>query len=569
MQLNALQWIRIAIPLLLTLATDAVVAQQTPPNVGDAVRQAQPPTQPKPPTPVLPALGGSGQPIEPPMTALPTGPKLAVTSIEVIGNRVISTSTLAALLTDGAGKDLSLADLDSLAQRITKYYRAHGYFVARAYVPAQEITGGVVKIRVVEGNYGQFHLKNHSLVRDSLVQAMLDNVKTADIVSVDTLERAMLIINDTPGVQVTRADVAPGDKVGTSDFAIETDANPRYAGYVIADNYGSAYTGKGRLSFNVDANSPTGSGDRLSLSGLTTEHGDLLSGRLGYSAPLTANGLRGELAVSQTAYRLADAFAALDATGHATAVDAIVGYPIRRTQAQTLAVSTDVAFKNLIDNIGATGTRIPRTTVAATAQIAFRDERALLGLSGLTQANGAITVGHLKFKDTESQALDAAGADTAGTYSKLVVNLNRISLLPNRFSVNAAVSGQYALDHKTLDGTERMSVSGANAVAAYPPSELIGDRALLAHLDLDRAFTLTAAVQSDALIFIDYGKAWQNFAPTGFAAPRHICAAGVGFNVSAHGFVLHARLAHRLAAAAPQSEPFPRNKLLIQGGWVF
>ena len=39
------------------------------------------------------------------------------------------------------------------------YYRAHGYFVARAYLPAQDITGGEVEIAVLEGRIGTVTVK--------------------------------------------------------------------------------------------------------------------------------------------------------------------------------------------------------------------------------------------------------------------------------------------------------------------------------------------------------------------------------------------------------------------------
>jgi hypothetical protein len=93
---------------------------------------------------------------------------------------------------------------------------------------------------------------------------------------------------------------------------------------------------------------------------------------------------------------LTDAYAALDATGHATGIDAILIYPIRRIEAQTLNASLDIAYKNLIDDIGATDTRTPRDTVAATAALNLRDNGALMGAEGRTQATGAVTVGHLR-----------------------------------------------------------------------------------------------------------------------------------------------------------------------------
>jgi len=196
----------VATAVALLVGVSATVAQ-TVPNAGDALRQAQPPVLPAAPAAALPQVGGST--IEAPMTVLPSGPKVDVKSIEVIGNRVIDTATLAALVADGAGKTLSLPELEALAQRITRYYRANGYFVARAYIPAQEVSSGAIKIRVVEGNYGKFILKNESLVRNDIVQAMLDDVLSQDIVSLETLERVMHHISEGHLHTVTVVDEMP------------------------------------------------------------------------------------------------------------------------------------------------------------------------------------------------------------------------------------------------------------------------------------------------------------------------------------------------------------------------
>lgn len=557
----------LAVAVSLALAATAAAAQ-TVPNIGDALHQVQPPEVPAPRAPAVPQIGGAQQPIEPPMTALPGGPKVEVKAIEVIGNRVIGTASLAALVADGAGKALTLAELEELAQRITKHYRASGYFVARAYIPAQDVTTGTVKIRVVEGNYGRFHLKNKSLVRDEIVQGMLDDIKDRDIVSLDTLERAMLIINDTPGVQVTRADVMPGEKVGTSDFAVDTVATAARNGYVMLDNYGSVYTGKNRLSFNYDSNSPTGSGDRLSVSGLTTSGASLLNGRLGYSTSLAPNGLRGEVALSQTNYQLGSTYAALDAVGTAKSLDATLTYPVRRIRAQTVEASFALGYKDLLDEIRSAGTRTPKTLSSASAGLTVRDERTLLGFDGLTQANVTLTFGSLDIKDSAAKALDAAGPQTNGQYGKLALNLSRTSLLPHGLTLNTAIKAQTAFNSKNLDGSERMSVSGSGAVMAYPSGELIGDKAVFVHAELSRPLPAQGDLQSGWALFANYGEAssWQ--AGSG-RAQRHIADAGIGLNASYHGLLLRAHLAHRMDPASPVSEPESRNKLLLQAGWAF
>jgi hemolysin activation/secretion protein len=502
------------------------------------------------------------------MSALPSGPRVDVRKIDVVGNRVIDTGTLQSLVADGTGKSLTLPEIEALALRITRHYRVKGYFVARAYIPAQDVTEGVVKIRVVEGNYGQFHLKNQSLVRDATVQGMLDDVKGADIVSLDTLERAMLIINDTPGVQVTRADVMPGDKVGTSDFAVDTKAKARYDGFVMLDNYGSIYTGKNRLSFNADVNSPTGSGDRLSVSGMDTDGGGLINGRLGYSLPLAPNGLRGEAAISETKYQLGSTYAPLDATGTAKGVDVTLSYPVRRIRAQTIEVDLNLAHKNLEDKTQSTGTVIPKTTNAVTAGVSLREDDTVAGSAGATQVSLSLSVGHLNISDAIARANDAAGAQLQGNYNKLVADLSRASALPHEFVLTTVLKAQHTLGSKNLDGSERMAVSGSSAVMAYPSGELIGSDAYLAHVDISRPLPPLRALHSNWLLFGDWGSAKAaNPLPTDVS--RHISDLGLGWNASYGGALIRAAVAHRLDTAPAVSEPFPRNKVLVQAGWTF
>ena len=179
-----------------------------------------------------------------------------------------------------AGKSYTLGELEKITSLITKAYREEGYFVARAYIPKQSMSDGMLEIAIIEGNYGKFKLTNNSLVNNERVQGMLDDVKGDNIVSSNTLERAMLLINDTPGVKVTGADVMPGEKVGTSDFAITTEATNPYSGYILGDNYGSKYTGRYRVNLGLSALSPLGYGDKLSLNGVVSTTSDLKNGKI-------------------------------------------------------------------------------------------------------------------------------------------------------------------------------------------------------------------------------------------------------------------------------------------------
>ncbi|MCE2781821.1 ShlB/FhaC/HecB family hemolysin secretion/activation protein [Limnohabitans sp.] len=557
-----------ALSLLLSVSAQA----QTVPNIGDALRQVPSvPTQNKSAA-ALPKVGGI--PFEPPMVRLPSaGPTVQVKRFEFVGNREVSTDALLAQVAQDVGKPYTLTELEALATKLTRYYRVKGYFVARVYIPAQEVVDGVVKLRAVEGNYGKFTLDNKSLVRNDIVQGMLDDVKKYDIVSLDTLERAMLIINDTPGSQVVRADVMPGVEVGTSDFAVGTIADPRYEGFVLVDNHGTRATGKNRTSFNWDWNSPTARGDRLGVSGLASENSGLLNGRVAYSTNLTPSGWRGEVAIGRTQYEVSPSIFSADpapsVTGTADTYALSLSYPIRRIRSQTIELELGYAHKRLEDVVDSgPDARLvtPKRSDVISAAINLRDEGYFWGFDGLTQANVGLTAGQLRVIGdalTTDQAVN--GPRTHGRFDKFNASLSRVSLLPNLFSLTGILKIQRSLG-QNLDGTERMGVAGVGGVMAYPSAELSGSNASLARLELARPLPVFEQVVSQWSIFANWGKA-QELKSDGH---RSLNDVGIGWTARhSSGVLVKTYLAHRLDAMPAQSETTPRNKLWIQAGYVF
>ena len=555
----------------LSLLSASLAKAQTP-NIGDALRQVPAaPTQLRS-APELPAVGASQ--FEPPMTKLPAaGPSITVQRIEFVGNREVNTAALQGQVAQDLNKAYTLAELENLASKLTRYYRSLGYFVARVYIPEQKVSEGVITLRAVEGRYGKFILDNKSLVRDPIVQGMLDDVKKYDIVSLDTLERAMLIINDTPGSKVVRADVMPGDAVGTSDFAVGTMADPKHEGFFLLDNHGTKATGKSRASFNWDWNSPTGSGDRLSVSGLMSERQGLLNGRLGYSTSLAPSGWRGEMAVGQTKYEVASGFFRTATpprvTGTADTLELGVTYPVRRIRAQTIEAALTYAHKQLEDVVDSgPGARLvtPKRSNAVTAGLNIRDEGFLAGWDGQTQANFSLTAGELGIKGEALQTDQAAaGPRTHGNFAKVNVSLSRVSLLPEQFSLTGALKVQETLG-KNLDFTERMGLAGVGGVMAYPSAELSGTNARFVRVELARPLPQWEGLSSQWSVFTNWGQAQ----PTKQEAWRTLRDVGLGWTARhGNGVLLKAYLAHRLDRLPAQSEPTPRNKLWIQAGYIF
>ena len=550
------------LPAVAVFTGDAM-AQAQPPGIGEALRQLPPPPATRP-EPALPKLGTAAAE---PVLQRRAGAQIAVKKVVVEGNAAIDSSQLQALVRDGEGRSLTLADIDALARKITQHYRSQGYFVARAYLPAQEVKDGIVTIRVVEGRYGKFVLQNNSLVRDKTLLGLLDNAGQAGVVSVRTLERAMLNINDTPGVVITRADVMPGEQVGSSDFVVTTVAGPRANGYAVADNYGSEYTGKNRVAGGVDINSPFGVGDKLSASGLLSEGSYLKNYRLAYSSLLADNGLRGEVAVSRTDYQLVGTYAALDAVGTAESVEATLSYPFIRTQAYTLEGSLNAAHRKLRDELRSTDTTTPKDADVVTASLASRSEDALWGMPARTTSQVAITFGHLDIREAGARAQDALGPDTQGRYAKLNLSVSRSTQLHRNWTLVTGLRLQHALLGKNLDGSEDMSISGTSGVKAYPSGELAAENAALLDVAVEYAVPLTGPVRVKLTVFADAGRAgMQN--PVANAASRTLSDVGIGASLGYSRYFATLQIARR-TSGAPTSESTPENRALLQVGTSF
>ena len=114
-----------------------------------------------------------------PSSAVKTdGPTLQVSSFLLSGNTAIADHELLALLVNLQGREVSLGELQVGANRITRLYRERGYPLARAYLPAQEIDAGIVKIAVLEGQYGEVRVLNNTRLRPSAL-ASLQTLKPA------------------------------------------------------------------------------------------------------------------------------------------------------------------------------------------------------------------------------------------------------------------------------------------------------------------------------------------------------------------------------------------------------
>ncbi|QLF93182.1 ShlB/FhaC/HecB family hemolysin secretion/activation protein [Pseudomonas sp. ABC1] len=473
------------------------------------------------------------------------GPSLQVNSFTLQGNSVIASDALLSLLGDLQGRTVSLGELQAGANRITRAYRELGYPLARAYIPAQEIDGGVVQIAVMEGRYGEVGLNNTSRVSGAAL-APLAALKPGDAVRAESLERSLLLLSDTPGVEV-KSTLKPGASVGATDLLVDVQPGPLLSGSVDADNYGNRFTGEYRLGGTLNLNSPLGLGDRLSVRAMGSDE-DQQYGRIAYQLPIGPWATQLGVAYSDMDYELAKDFDDLKAHGNARITSLFASQPLLRSRDFSLYAQLQFDDKRLKDDIDLFTSKSDKRSRVVIATLNGNSRDNLFG-GGVNSFALAWSQGSLNIDGALNQTIDKQTAGTQGRFHKINPSLVRLQRLSERFSLYGQLQGQWA--DGNLDSSEKISLGGAYGVRAYPQGEASGDQGWLANLEL--RYALTDAWQLST--FADHGEVRLN-KDTWSTGENHrsLSAAGVGARWAAYGWQVNAVAAWKLGNDDPQSD---------------
>ena len=521
---------------IFTLGVTGAFAQVAPPDAGSLLTIPVAPPAPPAKSPTLEVQ----QEVRPALVA-PGGVKVKALSFKISGNTAFPEATLVALLNDLVGKELDLSGLDQAAGIISQYYRQQGYFVARAYLPAQEIASGNLEIAVIEGRLGAIKFNRGAGVRlsDARAQELLSGAASVGApIKEQNLERGLMLLSDLPGVEV-KSTLIPGATPGTSDLVVETTEGGLLSGSVDADNYGNKYTGSLRVGATANLNDPLGIGDQLVVRALTTGSG-MKYGRLAYSAPVGDIGTRLGVAFSKMNYRLGGDFAALNASGKSSVTSIYAVQPFIRSRNNNLYGTVSYDSKRLSDdqnNVNVTDKKIGVLSLGVSGDMRDAMGGGGLNAGSLTFTRGSLNVGG----NVNFAANDALTAKTNGTYSKLSYSASRLQRIDDSWSFYAGFSGQSA--NKNLDSSEKF-VLGGLGVRAYPQGEAAGDSGVL--LNLEARYTVPGFDFGNLQVlgFIDTGSVtlhkttWTGWQPIGvpnFPNSYSLSGAGVGMNLYRDG----------------------------------
>lgn len=418
---------------------------------------------PPPPT-VQPQKADNAAPAHTPAS----GPTVVVKAFQFEGHHMLSTEALNASVTGFVGRPLGFEELQAVRDAVAQTYRDAGW-LAQVNLPRQDVTSGIVTLRIVEATFAGVRFEGdppQRVSRQTVESIFAHHVKTGEAARLDQIDRALLLSDDLPGVAVAGA-LEAGQSDGETALLLKSSDEPAHFGEVALDNTGSRATGSQRISVNLNVNSPSGLGDLLSLALMHTRGSNYA--RIALTLPAGYSGLRIGANVSRVAYRIVDGPMSQSATpikGQSDSVGLEANYPWLRSREFNVYVSSALDVKSFHNE-------------DAQVQSDYQSQALRLGLSGnlfdslggggANSASVQLLSGHLARMKVHSR-IDSLPR----TYQKLTYSLTRQQAVSADHSLLLSLSGQHA--NKELDSSEKFYIGGPSNVRAYPSSEAGGER---------------------------------------------------------------------------------------------
>jgi hemolysin activation/secretion protein len=431
------------------------------------------------------------------------------------------------------GAKRSFEDLSSAAQVVTAFLqRELGYYLAYAYLPAQDIKNGVVTIAVLPGVLESVEVlwpQEELRVDRDIVESHLSRLKPGSVIRVDEVERVVFLLNDLRGIRMSFA-IKPGTQPGKA-ILVATPSNDRaLTGSVGLDANGSRFAGAYRGIATLSWESPLGVGDSLSVSHLQSETGGLDFTLLGYTLPVGSDGLKLGVNVSTVNYSLEENDFPLGLNGDAESIGAFALYPLIRSRNLNVFALAGYDKKEFTDRQSLSGLETVKELDS------FR-----LGLSG--DSRDSLVGGGLNFFNfsvEESKIHYPAGVpfglDDELNAMRVNYSFGRLqSLVPGKLMLWGLLRGQQALDN--LDSSEQCSLGGATAVRAFAQGETSGDSCDLFTLEARYLPSIdwfgSTARELSFNVFYDQGRVRfredARTQPTGFNNHAELAGYGLGF----------------------------------------
>ncbi len=477
---------------------------------------------------------------------------------------------LTSKLSDQPAEGFTLDDLNDITLDIQNKLRSDGMLLAQVYLPVQTVADGILGIEITEGRLGRVVVSGNKSYNENVLGQPVEPM-TGSAVDRDSIEEAILLIRDYPGLRIASV-LQPGTDLGTSDLNLTVLDEDKYEFDFSLDNHGSEFTGDQRLTAGVRINNVLGLGDQLRLTGLTTfnpSNSDFLA--LNYAVPLGSpktalrlNYLRNEFTVGGSL------------GGGSIEGDTVIGglgatHTIKRSRDFNLGFNADVNIKQADISDTTSGLEIGEDRLAVFEAGLFTDfvDQRFRGINsgyisysrGMPGTFGAVERSEPGVNLGTSRTTES-NLSAGGDFDKWYGEFSRLQQITEHTDLLIRVAAQASDD--LLVSLEQFALGGPTSVRAFPTAEYLVDTG--GFVSMEYVIEAPGFAEKEAFggrtwgellrfsVFYDYAGGYVSEAAFGEEKTRDLSGYGIGID-----FQLPSGTGFRLDVARPNSSEEPSD----------
>ncbi len=336
------------------------------------------------------------------------------------------------------------------------------------------------------------------------------------------MERALLLANDLPGVNVSALLRPSPATPGAAELLVEV-LQPRIAGGLAVDNRGSPFSGVWTFAGDFSFNSVFGGGDQI-LSRITTTlpvH-RRFAGELQYRRAIGSEGAVISMIGVLTKGEPGSTLSALEVTSDSWAIGPRLSYPVLHTRAKTLVVEGGFTMQDARLRILDAPFSHDEWRVADIGLTYLSSEF----LGGALPASLYLAQGLPVLGSTPRNSASWSRAGAAPDFTKLSGSIRYVAPLGGM--LNVALAGQAQYSFSQLMAGEEIVFGGTRIGRGYDPAAIAGDHGLGASLELRYDHRLTDSAIQMLQPYLAFGAAQVWNRVSGGTTNQSLASAGSG-----------------------------------------
>ena len=458
--------------------------------------------------------------------------QITVKEVIVVGNTVFSQENLDQITQTLEGRNVTISEIESIAQKITELYLNEGYILSRGFViPDQDFANGIVQIGVVEGSLedivivGESRLKTYVRSRVELAAGKPLNYRK--------LEERLRLLKEDPLIESIEAVLREGSQLGQNILEVKITDARQFVGNTGFDNYGIPSTGAVRFNLNLGYRNIVGLGDNLFISYSPRVETFTGTYNLDFNYDIPVNAMDGKVQLKALIERneiIEPPFDALNITGRSEYYEINYRQPIIRELTRELALSFGLSYREgqtFIFNtptpfgFGPDDNGISKTNVLRFGQEYFLRESS--GAWGF-RSQFRLGVGIFDVTSNPSPIPDGYFFSWLGQIQRLqVIDENNILIMQ--------LDAQLTPD--ALLPSEQFTIGGGQSVRGYRQNALTADNGI--RLSIENRMSLIKNEKGIPVFqlapFVDMGGVWNTSSNPNSLSQNQTFIIGVGLGV--------------------------------------